>query len=792
MQFCSALLALVLFAPPAQDPAGAFAVGGKQVPIRLVSNPIAPPPADFLAWDGWQYFSGQRVLTAPYRVASDWSEVSKQFEANKGKQAAVWRSKIVLVASTESLDRDANGVFRLNRDILTDEQIQAALESIARFKARITAEYGGRVDFVPDVEVERDPMYFSSYGPEFAQWLLGPRMNGGLYEAEDKVYRGPYNSAFYILPGYGSDPAPTTVNGTPVNGITLNAPGLSAEAGRLEYALREAWRTQAVLRASQKGYVGTSFEDVDPWPILTSLDEPETDAILQRLKSDAGLRVGAPPIDPFVPSWRTLGSEAAIVEDAERGKVLKVSERLGPRQGGIGLPSPEDSMIGSIEDRPTLTLMAKASDHDPISIRVIGSAGSFWISLGRDPILAKPTNAVVGSVPFEANGTWQKIAVDLRPLAKAAKVEDIVGLAIEPSANALAADSLEQSYAEYFFDDIKLSADPAAPLMAAPIADLASTDPESKALAIAAATASSPELIALVKDPSPLVRLNAAALFTRVKDPEAEANLSFEVNDLQPPIQAMALKALAFQGTETARNTLRNTIKYTVGDYVKATAATLLAESGESKYTGDMLILFTQNSWQTAIAAIQGLAKVNPGAPQARHVFLRSNSPAVRLAVVELADAKVSTDRSALQWHALNDPADEVRVAANAKLIASGDPVVAAEGYKGVRDDSRYARILLLQKMEKSPNAAHRPAIMIGLADKSALVRAAAVRALAAQPEAVSNEDLATVVNDLNPEVQLALIALAQAKGVQLPAATVSAMKQSPAKAVQEAAKVLG
>ena len=791
MSICSALALFLVVGQGADVP---LKVGDKEIPLRLVSSPVIPPPPDYLAWDGWQYLaSAPTKVWEPYPAASKWGEILPKYEAAKALKRNVWRSKVFVITRTESTQRDAAGVLRSNRDFLSEKQLQETLEAIARVRALITAEFGGKVVFEPDVEVELDTLRWNSYGNDFAQWYLGPRINGGLYVAEDKVFRGPYNSALYILPGYSdAPPARSVVNGTPVAGVYANAPGMSAEAGRLEIALREALLQQVQERLKEQGFgVGAgSSAAVDAWQTATSIEQPSTDVLLQRLRDAKNVSLVSELALPLSAHWKAPGTDVAIVDDPEHGRVLQVKENPAFRTGGVALPVGAEP-IGTLEKTPTLSFFAKSTDHDPISIRVQGKSSSFCVSVGRDPAVAQASNAVVGSAPFQDDGQWQKVSVDLRPLAKAAGVNEIVSLAIEPSPNALVADMLEFGNGEYYFDDIKLSSEAATPLLTSPIPDLSSLDGEARALAASKATESSPALIAALKDPLPVVRLNAAAAYTKIKDPLAESALTFDMSDFNAPIQEQALFALAFQGTDSAKASIRQAVRFTLGDLAKGTGAKLLAETGDAKYTGDILLLFTNPSWQSAMTAVEALAKLPGVNPQARHVFLRSLNPALRLVVVRLADAKNTSDRGALEWHALNDPSDMVRAHAHMKLIESGDPVVAAEGYKGVRDDSRYARILLLDLLAASPKAEHRPAIMIGLADNSPLVRAAAARALAAQPAPVPLEELGTLVEDRHPEVLLALSELAVKKALKLPSSTVAAMKDTPDKRVQDAAKGL-
>ena len=755
MSISCALLALSLVGHLNAGQQGAFVFEGKPVPLRLVSKAAPQPGADFLNWDGWQYLGGPaKSVFEPYPVAANWQSISDLWTAKKDQAGVTWRSKIFILLRTEASERDSSGVLRVDRSTLYDKQFAEAMEAIGRVRAWIRADSDGKVDFLPDVEVEEDFIRPIDLGATFAEWYFGPRINGGLYEADDKVYRGPFQSAFYIIPGYGvADPPLAQVNGTPVSGIHTELLGTGADSGRLEIAMYRAFRQQVAERLRMQGFRGEQSPPLgDLWSIAASLEEPATDVLLARLKDARGAMLAAPiAAVPTANWWTAPGTDVSLVVDAERGKVLRVKEQVHYRMGGVGLPVGEPI---SVDSSPTLTLFVKTTDSDPISIRIQGKSSAFWVSLGRDPRPVTPANLVVGSAPFDDDGQWHKIAVDLRPLAKEAGVAEIVGMAIEPSPNAFLADITEFGSSEYLLDDIKLSTEEAAPLLPPLKADFASKDPEERALAASEATASSVELIAALSDPSPLVRLNATALYTKVKEPLAEAALVKNMSDLLAPIQEQAVLAVANQGTESAITALRNTIKFTIGDLAKATASRALANTGDVKYTGDLLLLLMQSNWQTAIATVESVAKLNKEIPQARHVFLRSLVPAVRLRTVELLDMSSPGDRSAAQWHSVNDPSDMVRATAYIRLINSADKALVEEGYKGVRDDSRFARILVLNALAASPKADHRAAIDVALTDKSAAVRVAAIKALAALPGDATTEELNLIRADKHPDVQ--------------------------------------
>jgi HEAT repeat protein len=794
MFIAPALLAIRLAVPQGADvQAGAIMVEGKSIPLRLVTTPAPAIPDQYLAWRGFAYLGGQPgAVYSPYRAVYDWKPVSDAYAGAKDKQGSIWKTKIVLIARTETVARDSAGILEWNRDAVFAERIQSTLESIARVKAWFKAKFDGQVDVVPDVSVEYDILrdYTGEavpFGSEFAKSYFGPRMNGGVYDAEDKVFRGPYNSAIYILPGYEEQPlAMQVVNMTPVTGVYLGSSrSAQYDSGQFEASLIGAIEAQIGWRVRSQGFTGpgAGAELPNPWTLASMVGIPPTPDLLDRLRKAQPLDLKPSNLSlPEVETWQTDGVDASIIQDDQRGPVLKFTEHKGARQGGIGLPIRTDGKpIALIAENPTLSFDVRSTHRNKLSIRIQGEGDKqFWVSIGRNPMLARPSGAAIASVPFEPNGMWQHEAIDLKALAATAGITQVVGLAIEPSPDAAMADLEGAGAGDYFFDAINLSAAPAAAPLAMPNASATSEDSIARALFAAHATATSTELIALLADKDAIVRLNATTAYEQIKDPAAEAALIANASDINPAIQESALRALSFQGTDAALAGIRDTLKFTPDEHAKSVAAQMLAKTGDKKYAGDVVLLFTTIGWQPKIEAVDAMTLLKEIDPKFRLAFLRNENPAVRLEVLRQADLKNPETIERLEWYAVNDPFDLLRATAYDQLIASGDPNLMTQGYAGVRDDSVCARVMVLDYMAAHPAETHRKALLLALTDHSPVVQAAALKAFSAMPGDVALAELDPVVAEENPDVQLALIALSRAKNLQLPNSTTDKMKASP------------
>lgn len=798
MLLTSSLCALALLGAQAPTP-GTLNVGGQSVPLRLTQSVPTPFPAELLDWKGLGYLGEQKgAVATPYARVSDWSGVAKQFPGIKLDGASVWRSRIVVFTRAETLGKDPNGLLILNRRALTETQTQDVLEAIARATALIDTKYGGQIDFRPDVSVESEPARDASdqgFGPAFAEAYFSTRINGGAYDAEDKVFRGPFNSAFYVMPGYpASTPGHAVVNWTPVDRIGTGATWVGAnpsatgvwqfDPGVVEAQILAAFDAQVGERLRQQGILPGGAPSPAAATLAASVSEPDPAAYVDRLaaKASASLVVNPEFSFPLAHSWYANGMEAALADDPNAGKVLKVTEKSVDRGGAIALPVRTDQApIADLEKTPVLTFQARSTSKDPITVRLYDEAGhSVWVSLGADPLTASAPDPATAEAPFDHSGQWQTIAVDLRPFAKAAGLTAVTGMSIEPSPHALVADAMELGIAEYFFNDFKFAAEGAKALLTFPAPSMTDPNPVARALAASQATASSPELIAMLKDDSTVVRLNAAEAFTRIKDPTAESALIVTADDFANAIQERILTALSQLGTDPAMTKIRQVLRLSLNEPGRAMSARLLGKTGENKYSGDILLLFTSRESATKVAALDAMSNIKSVESKFRIGFLRNEDPLVRYHVIELTDMKSADYLGAISWHAVNDPSDLVRAEAYRKLIESGDPKYVQEGLKGVKDDSTYVRHLVLVYLAEHPIAAARPALLQAVADRSATVRADALMGFAALPGEVKLEEVANVLADKSPTVLIALARLAKAKNLKLPQTTLDTMKASP------------
>lgn len=278
------------------------------------------------------------------------------------------------------------------------------------------------------------------------------------------------------------------------------------------------------------------------------------------------------------------------------------------------------------------------------------------------------------------------------------------------------------------------------------------------------------KLVEWLKHKDETVRLNAAIAFQRIKEPQAITHLADAAVSYSMAQGAAALRALAHQDNELAWASIRYLLRGGPTEHNKAAAAKLLAAKGNAAAMAEVSVLLTSSSWRARKAAAEAIGSFKTREAQTMNlVFLQEIHPAVRLAVTLAADPKVDLVARRLNWSAVNDSSDEVRAWSYIKLTEAEEKRFVTEGYKGVRDDSLWVRLKVLDHIRSHPSEASRAALRLAVLDPVAEVRVRAIEAWTAFPGEVAQEDLARIWDDPDPAVVKALAELASKKGIRRP-----------------------
>jgi HEAT repeat protein len=807
-----AILALILNRQAAgaasgqgQDPR-AFNFDGEPVTLSLPApSQDAVPSADVAGWSGWASLAGTAAtFDAPFMGTGNWSDVEQTYVGVNANGAIPWRIKIVLLARTDTLLTRQDGTLEDRRKTITGERFIETLNAIPEFIALVSSMTDGKVRIVPDVRIDPEPSRDvaaagkPSFDSSYLIHYLAGRINGGSYESDDKLYRGPYNSVLFIDPCERSSPLlenPSArisadtfhVDGTPAGRVSFDSAGGGSASGALAVALFDAWTATVSDRAVSQGLpaVSGALKTLD-WTALSGLAETPTNLLLSRLaaRPKGDFELVPLPAGLELPTFKTANVKLSIAQDSSKGKVLAYVETPVTRFGGFVLPhgpAPID-----VAKSPTLTIEYKTSSDQPICLAIRNVKGqTHWISLGRDPQPIDGRIPRAASLPIENDGTWHAVSVGLQALGS--EPVDQIRLGASPSA---AVQSAELAVpVSYEFAEFRLGSEIPTPALTDPKPDFASPDPAGRSLAALEAGKAgkpSPELAALLKDPTENVVLNALEAYSLVADPYAEPKLIELAGSPVPRISEMALRALDHQNTPAAAAEIEKAMKSGF-EYTEEVAAMLIAGKHDPKSATDLVVLSAGTLWHTRLAAVDALAEV-PGIPSQimRLALLPQDDPMIKLAIIEHTDPQNQNDMTKLLWTAVNEPSDLVRAESDEQLIQSQLPNMREEGLKGVRDDSWWTRVLVLRFLKDHPIEAARGAIKLGLSDPSGSVRSAAIEALGGFPS-VTLDDVKPCLDDPNPAVDLALSALAKAHKLQLPEATIEMIKRSPDPSVAQA-----
>jgi HEAT repeat protein len=788
----AALLALVL---------------GQAMLTPVFPQPLIEQPAkDYLEWPGFGYLPpAGRKVEGSFFVPGDWSAVAAG-STSLPVAPAVWHLRVFVLRRVDRVRTLADGTLYEDQGSLETPDLDRINRAVGLLQQIVRSETGGALKIEPQITVDSEPLIV---GPRTLEQAIGdyvsPRANGGKYEAEDKIYRGPYQSIFVLDPVHGEEIANQTVNGMEVQTVSVYGRSGYEVEGALALELAQKWAQSVQTMSRTSGVLGALDGVPLTAPVIGLLNPlafvPEGDwnalmagADLSAVKIDARERLkwsSQPDPSPMVgklmgTGFKGVTSQVALDSDPSRGSILVYSEKGEARNGGLDFPSGEAG-TGVIDPTKTSTLSfwVESNSKDPLALEMRDSQGkSYEVSLGID----LPGTSPIIEADFNRDGAWRQIKLDL----KKSGLGTISQLRLVPTPNSLQHPKITLGPIRYGFAAFETSNDVADPLGKDPDPDPNSSDPWARAR-WAHVAPDSPKLAALIEDPEWMVRLNAIKQYIAKPDASTEAALTENATlAIDGPVSAAAQEALWNLATPTSKAVVHRTITIGVSDQGKAEAAKLIGETKDTHFASELIVLQQDRSLNTRLAAVDALANL-PGANATiiRMSFIYEENPQLRLEVTKTSDPNDPYQWKIMLWSAVNESSDAVRLESCEKLIASTDPMARAGGYVGVKDDSLEVRIQLLRFLEQHPSENNRDPLRQAVADRSAKVRAAAIRAFAVLEKGVKPDELGAALQDGRPVVQLALIDLALDKKIDLPQDVCNQMASSPDPEVQQAYKAI-
>ncbi|MHB8636036.1 MAG: HEAT repeat domain-containing protein [Fimbriimonadaceae bacterium] len=805
---CVAVLALlgvgaqVPQAPPIETP-GSFTLFGKQVAAHAPPLGQADYPSAVKSWPGWGPLTGKPAT--PFLVDGDWTPVLSAPTATKPDPTAVpWRVKVILIPSVDFVSPDASGNFVERRTGIYGPTRERIAQGLALAAATLQAETEGRLAVTYDT-TEDSALYEESsaegaaLGAKALAAYVTPRINGGSFEANDKLYHGPYHLCLVIHAGL-SHPSQCEASGTPVFGVP--APVYDTAVSAYAAAFLQDFRYAARVWSMRHGY-----KPAQPEGPVAPLENVFGDQPLDQVVADAGLGsvsgadlVQAHKAAPYLASVRfgarvqvespvSANTQLAIVQDGEMGAVL--SARIGGdfASGGFGLALPGGLSQAATSPNHILVFNVRTGSPDALGVGVTGGTSDGpGIALGRPH---NPGPAVV--IPND--GSWHKVAIDLRELA-ALNSGNSLYVGFLRDAFAYPKTSIETTGCSFSGFSLVSSL----PADALPLTQYPGAAWEARASAVraaatgAASTDAATVLTEALADPEESVRLNALLALAANKAPGLEDKIAACMETVNPRIGEAAVAALGFQDTPDAWAILQRTLRVGPGTHTRVAAAGAIASRKDPASAGPIgaLQVAAARDWHDRAATANALA--TSGTPQAfvfLVAFLDDTDPCVRATVVDLIPATDDEGLRRLMFLLVNDPSDAVRAAAAIKLLQAPAPDIKAKGYRGVRDDSWWVEVTVLDWIAAHPAADDRQALLQAITSPFGEVRSAALRALSTSTAPVTVAEISPVLQDLDPAVQRALIALANAKKLALPPASVAVLRASIDPDVASAAQTL-
>ena len=350
------------------------------------------------------------------------------------------------------------------------------------------------------------------------------------------------------------------------------------------------------------------------------------------------------------------------------------------------------------------------------------------------------------AVPLPKDDTWHKVVIDLSRFKSG---EGRQALCIGYSPDAMAHPKISILPTEYAFAKFSLAT--SAPTDASTVEASAGPGWMARATAarVAVKSAGVPENLAILEqalaDPEESVRLNTLEALAEFKVLGIEEKIASCMSTLRPRLSEAAAAALAFQDTPAGWGILQQALRVGPGTHTKVIAAGYIARRKDPASAGQISALQSASrDWHDRIATANALSVC--GTSQALvflRAFLDDPDPAVRTLVAGLIPPSDEVGLRRLMFVSVNDPSDAARSAACVKLLQSTTAEIKREGYRGANDDSWPVRVAVLDWIAAHPSTDDRMALRQAVTSPFGQVRAAALRAFAASPDAVTTEEIA-------------------------------------------------
>lgn len=703
------------------------------------------------------------TLTAAFALALTGTLFAGQ---NAQRPVKNWPIKVFLLTRAQILQKTSNGAVIVRRGSIEPFQVEEIKKSVDSFKTQLSEKLGEGYQVKVDITEDADSLMAwdnggfvssKSNGLNLTVGLQGlepgmadlhdavaSRINSDLFENNEGYYFGPYKMVYVIHAGLNGLNQKFSVDGMPV--VSMGYYTFSDEAPATNMA-------RYMLDTHQKN-TGLPAEPIAP-------------ATLNRT--------------PYAMGDMTLAANGNELVAVSKGLVQRGGIVMFEAAGG----QPIDPASSNL-----LTFRMQSESKDEISVSALGDKGQLLGIATLRGVSRLPSGATtpvqVRNVPSDKD--FHDVKVDLAKLSGGEKIYQL-RVGPTPYSKFFERQAFEQT--TFRLMDFKVGSGDAGPESARPAL------PEDAAAAFVSSVSGSLtgdqwNQVSSFMSQGGNSRLTAISLFTRVKDVRSLPLLSEIAKSALHSEAFLACEALAFQESPDALSILEGIMRKGPFEANQRFAAELFAKFPDKKYLPGLNLMMIQRGWRTRMAAVEALAAIKQR--ESEIVLITSLAPqsephpAVRLRIAQVIDPTFDLAARRLLFAAVNDPSQWVRATAAGRLIDSSFDQIRSDALKTVKDDSPTVRLYLLGLMKAGAKAEYRPALRLAVTDPDLRVRAAALDAFAAQPDAVSSTEIQNTFEDTDEGVELALVNLAVAKKISLPAAVVTRLKGSNNEKIRQAA----
>jgi hypothetical protein len=394
------------------------------------------------------------------------------------------------------------------------------------------------------------------------------------------------------------------------------------------------------------------------------------------------------------------------------------------------------------------------------------------VVLGEAPFL--PVGAIRRDEPWVAvtrgaDNTWTPVKISLADLAKQVKSTRIRRIAVTPipyfeyqERQQTQANSVSLSRLTFGSDETALTA---TMKEFQPTASGLWGDLES--LTADASSEQRARIQLALADENRRIRMAALEALTRVNMPEALPAVEAELKSASAWSAMFAARVLAEWNSAESNAALRRGLDVGPFDHSRLAVTESITKRKDNGWTSSISLLYASRSWRARECAVRALGQIASRESALIGVsFLRDGEPSVRLAFVASADLSNELVARRLVFAAVNDPSEEVRAVAAERLLSAEASEFRSEALRASREESRYVRTRVLDAFAAKPAADQRPFIAQSLLDPIPSVRAAAVRALAAQAAVATPDEWQSLRSESAPEVLLAIADYCEVRNV--------------------------